>query len=228
MEKEYSIPEWFEEDLFKITGEEDRPPYRWILIGPSGSGVPFHTDPRGTSAWNTVIFGLKRYEYTAKFLVIAWTHLGLQSWAMYAPGVQPPGVGPDNSDYYDAPIATKWYMDVYPTITKAEEKPIECLHYPGETIFIPSGWWHLVYNCGDINTAVTHNFASSQNFHRVVRDMIYDEGDEFAKIFKRNLKTQRPALYAKWKEMEENEKRHVDSESSSDESSTSSSSDSDD
>jgi len=28
-----SIPPFFEEDLFKITGEDDRPPYKWILIG---------------------------------------------------------------------------------------------------------------------------------------------------------------------------------------------------
>jgi hypothetical protein len=30
-------------------------------VGPSGSGVPFHLDPRGTSAWNSIIHGKKRY-----------------------------------------------------------------------------------------------------------------------------------------------------------------------
>jgi len=69
------------------------------------------------------------------FLLIAI--ITITRWAFYPPGVQPPGVGPDNSDYYDAPIATKWFMKIYPTLPK-EQKPIECLHYPGETIFIPS------------------------------------------------------------------------------------------
>jgi hypothetical protein len=60
MGSEYAVPPYFPEDLFEITGEDDRPPYRWILVGPAGSGAPFHTDPRGTSAWNTVLSGKKR------------------------------------------------------------------------------------------------------------------------------------------------------------------------
>lgn len=62
MGAEYFVPPYFPEDLFEITGEDDRPPYRWILVGSAGSGAPFHTDPRGTSAWNAVLAGKKRYE----------------------------------------------------------------------------------------------------------------------------------------------------------------------
>lgn len=74
--EDYEVPKYFPEDFFGIVGaaflsasvflflfpgEDDRPPYRWILVGPSGSGVPFHLDPRGTSAWNSIIHGKKRY-----------------------------------------------------------------------------------------------------------------------------------------------------------------------
>eukprot|EP01121_Diplochlamys_sp_Union-15-3_P009198 TRINITY_DN2492_c0_g1_i3.p1 TRINITY_DN2492_c0_g1~~TRINITY_DN2492_c0_g1_i3.p1 ORF type:complete len:371 (-),score=65.31 TRINITY_DN2492_c0_g1_i3:74-1132(-) len=72
MLKEYKVIDHFAEDLFKVVGEDERPPYRWILIGPARSGAPFHTDPRGTSAWNAVVKGTKR-------------------WAMYPPHVQPKG-----------------------------------------------------------------------------------------------------------------------------------------
>lgn len=180
----YSIPPFFTEDLFKITGEDERPPYKWILIGPGGSGVPFHTDPRATSAWNTVLFGAKR-------------------WIMYPPGVQPPGVGPDNSDYYDAPTAIKWLLKVYPTL-KEEQKPVECIQYAGDTIFIPSRWWHCVYNVGTpVNTAVTHNFASSQNFPHIVADLLSDEDDEFLKVFRAKLKKKRPQLYERFLQLEQ-------------------------
>lgn len=39
MMEEYDIPDYFDEDLFKLTGEEERPPWRWILYGPAGTSI---------------------------------------------------------------------------------------------------------------------------------------------------------------------------------------------
>ncbi|RZC87778.1 hypothetical protein C5167_028230 [Papaver somniferum] len=152
---DYSVPHLFQEDLFDVLDGDQRPPYRWLIIGPERSGASWHVDPGLTSAWNTLLCGRKR-------------------WALYPPGRVPLGVtvheNEDDGDInIETPTSLQWWLDFYPLLAD-HDKPIECTQLPGETIFVPSGWWHCVLNL-EATVAVTQNFVNSKNFEYVCLDM---------------------------------------------------------
>ncbi|XP_054788759.1 lysine-specific demethylase JMJ21 isoform X2 [Prosopis cineraria] len=153
--KDYCVPHLFQEDFFDILDEDKRPPYRWLIIGPERSGASWHVDPALTSAWNTLLSGRKR-------------------WALYPPGKVPLGVTvhvneEDGDVNIETPSSLQWWLDFYPLLAD-EDKPIECTQLPGETIYVPSGWWHCVLNL-ETTIAVTQNFVNSSNFEFVCLDM---------------------------------------------------------
>lgn len=142
---DYQVPEYFNEDLFSVLGNE-RPDYRWIIIGPAGSGSSFHIDPNSTSAWNAVVRGSKK-------------------WVLFPPDVVPPGVhpSPDGAEVACPVSIIEWFMNFYNATKSWKKRPIECVCKAGEVIFVPNGWWHLVINLED-SVAITQNFVSRYNF----------------------------------------------------------------
>ncbi|KAJ3061954.1 hypothetical protein HDU98_002158 [Podochytrium sp. JEL0797] len=155
MMKDYSPPRYFLDDLFQFTGSK-RPPHRWVVIGPKRSGTGIHQDPLGTSAWNTLVSGHKR-------------------WALFPPEIPKTMVTmrglPDHE-------AATWFVMVYPRLcdrstidasgkTLAERLGmVEIIQRPGETVFVPGGWHHLVINL-DFTVGVTQNFCSVANWEMV-------------------------------------------------------------
>ncbi|XVE55528.1 hypothetical protein DITRI_Ditri03aG0166000 [Diplodiscus trichospermus] len=153
--KDYNVPQIFQEDYFDVLDRDSRPPFRWLIIGPERSGASWHVDPALTSAWNTLLCGRKR-------------------WALYPPGRVPLGVtvhvnDEDGDVNIDTPSSLQWWLDFYPLLADGD-KPIECTQLPGETIFVPSGWWHCVLNL-ETTVAVTQNFVNPRNFEFVCLDM---------------------------------------------------------
>ncbi|EGG15302.1 transcription factor jumonji [Cavenderia fasciculata] len=189
MLSEYSVPPYFPEDLFACSGEKERPHFRWIVIGPPRSGAPWHIDPAGTSAWNSLISGRKR-------------------WLMYPPQITPIGVSMEDIDekFYGSPPSLLWLLEVYPYLPP-DQKPIECIQNPGETIFVPGGWWHMVLNLEE-SIAVTQNFCDSQNFEQVCQEL-HSDGKEYGN-FKKSLLESKPEFQKRFDDFElmESQVRH--------------------
>ena len=154
---DYVKPKYFQTNLFQLLPEEDMPPHRWFLIGPKRSGSSIHQDPLGTSAWNTSVTGHKR-------------------WILIPPGpdltkefVSGKHLLKDGEEHQ----AIHYFDFILPRLKAAENHPngklpliIECIQYPGETMFVPGGWWHAVINL-DNTIAITENVCNPGNFERV-------------------------------------------------------------
>ena len=154
--EDYTVPEYFDEDLLGLVGERRRPPYRWFLVGPCRSGTTVHIDPLGTSAWNTLIHGVKRW-------VLFPPHVPksvVKGRKLILPGED------DEAIHYFTTILPRMKRKAAASGGKGEYSNFTCYEftqYAGETVFVPHGWWHAVLNITN-TVGITQNYCSRRNF----------------------------------------------------------------
>jgi histone arginine demethylase JMJD6 len=171
---DYDVPECFAApDLLECLGDHDddddgnhRPPFRWLLIGPARSGTGLHVDPLGTHAWVTLLEGAKR-------------------WVLFPYGTDGAAIGMEEPQIPSA----LWFADErdggwYRRAMERIPGAVEVLQRPGETVYVPAGWPHLVLNL-DLSTAITQNYATEYpSFRRISRAVQAEE----------------PTMFGRWKE----------------------------
>ena len=180
-----------ERDLFEVlAGTGYRPDHRWLIVGPARSGSRFHVDPNGTSAWNAVVSGAKK-------------------WVMFPPHIVPPGVHPsaDGGDVTSPVSLMEWFRGFYDA-AREDGTMVEGVCRAGETIFVPAGWWHLVVNL-EFSVAVTQNYVSTSNLASVlnflarspkhVSGLPHGKRPHLRRRFLEELERRRPSVFADYK-----------------------------
>lgn len=175
--KDYKVPVYFENDYQRLMDDKHIPDYNWFLIGPRRSGSYIHYDPFSMSAWNTSLCGHKKW-----FLIDP----NLDRDTAEANNLR----DPTNIDNYDA---LYYVINFYPKVVLDSMKKYEFIQKKGDTIFLPSRWWHVVINIDD-TIAITQNFTNKGNFERVWKHFRKSRKNS-ACNWLRNMKLNNPELF---------------------------------
>jgi len=111
-----------------------RPTWKWLYMGPRGSGSAMHRDFIGSAAWNMLFVGQK-------------------VWRFYPP---------DQRSQVYAGEVDAFHPDCVRFPLFAEAEGLFCVQRPGDIIFTPSNWWHQVRN-ETCTLALTENFINETN-----------------------------------------------------------------
>ncbi|KAL5749551.1 hypothetical protein ACOSP7_024154 [Xanthoceras sorbifolium] len=164
-------------DTYQKDNEISCSDYRFVYMGAKGSWTPLHADVFRSYSWSANVCGKKKW----LFLSPSQHHL-----------------------VFDRNLKNCVYNifdDVSETKFPAFKKAIwlECTQEQNEIIFVPSGWYHQVYNLED-TISINHNWFNAYNLSWVwdllLRDYneakeyiedIRDICDDFESLCQRNL-----------------------------------------
>lgn len=137
----YVTPMYFQDDWMNfywdtIEGKDD---YRFVYMGPKGTWTPLHADVFRSYSWSTNICGRKK-------------------WLLFSPDQEELLRDHYNNYIYDVNAVN---LKQFPQFSRT--RPLEIIQEAGETIFIPSGWFHEVWNLED-TISINHNWVFSPLF----------------------------------------------------------------
>ncbi|KDQ58572.1 hypothetical protein JAAARDRAFT_193123 [Jaapia argillacea MUCL 33604] len=146
----YETPPLFADDWLnsytaasQSKGEDD---FRFVYLGQSGTTTNFHRDVYASHSWSCSLAGIKRWRFVPPELahLVRDSKTGDMPAELFGEGVE---------------------RD-YPNIGKARDAVLTVWQYPGESVFVPSGWLHEVKNFGE-TLSINHNWANASCLSRM-------------------------------------------------------------
>ncbi|XP_059168788.1 uncharacterized protein LOC131950584 [Physella acuta] len=131
--------------------------YRFVYMGPKNSWTPFHADVLHSYSWSANICGLKK-------------------WIFFPPGAEIYLKDKHRQLVFDLRSDELADVDKYPDAFRVLEGAITVFQNPGEVIFIPSGWYHQVFNLED-TISINHNWMNGCSTHltwRFIKSRLVD------------------------------------------------------
>ncbi len=155
MAAEFSVPRYFTQDTQRgasgstlaVDGCRPLPPV-WLLVGARGSGTPIHDHPT-TVAWNSLTSGCKL-------------------WVLLRPDTDPSLLLLDGDEDLSA---LEWFQhwdggeDGEGGVRSLPTDAFVIVQRPGETVFAPAGFWHVVLNV-ETSTALSHSLSLRRDYER--------------------------------------------------------------
>ncbi|CAE8734542.1 unnamed protein product [Polarella glacialis] len=184
LSSEYTVPHCFSQDkMGAITGSQYRPlPPAWLLVGAARSGTPIHDHPLN-AAWNSLLDGCKL-------------------WVIFPPDVDEGFLLLDEGEDYDL-SAVEWFLWWAGGLASADDCSTEdslakrllpsqtkiIVQHPGETVFLPPGWWHVVLNIRT-STAISYSLALRRDYERHWL-ALFEEDEAFAVFWRDALEREK-------------------------------------
>ncbi|XP_045511670.1 2-oxoglutarate and iron-dependent oxygenase JMJD4 homolog isoform X3 [Colias croceus] len=133
----YKVPTCFASDWLNEYAEDmQEDDFRFVYIGPKDSWTPLHADVYSSYSWSVNVVGRKK-------------------WVLFPPGEEE---------------KLKDTLGNLPLLFNTQDhkniKYFEIIQEKGDAIFVPSGWYHQVFNLHD-TISVNHNFINSCNIEKV-------------------------------------------------------------
>ncbi|KAF9104850.1 JmjC domain-containing protein 4 [Mortierella sp. AM989] len=151
----YETPDIFRDDWMnefwtrRMDMDDD---YRFVYCGGDGTFTPFHADVYRSYSWSANICGIKK-----------WTLFPPDQEHLFCDSLKNTVYDIENVD----PVQ-------FPNFHKAKRFII--YQQPGQTLFVPSGWWHQVHNIGD-TISINHNWCNGSNLDLLLESICSDLKD---------------------------------------------------
>ncbi len=171
--------------IFFFAPFAQRPHYRWLIIGPKKSGSSWHMDPNGTSAWNALVRGCKRWimcppQYTPPGVLLRCVEGSGELECVFYFNFSITSPSPDGTAVTSPISLMEWFVNFYDALTKSDIPFVEATLHTGEMIFVPRGWWHVVLNLED-SIAVTQNYAPPSQLPHTLH-FLRDKSDQVSGV----------------------------------------------
>ena len=152
----YDTPTLFQDDWLNFqldsTGKDD---YKFVYIGSDGTQTKLHKDVVASHSWSTNLTGRKEWTLIpplASHLLFSFDH---------------EDVAPDIYAT-DSLTCARW-----PNLAQAREQSIVVQQSPGETIFVPSTWYHQVLNVGP-TLSINHNWINAVSLRPIFDNLVHE------------------------------------------------------